>query len=239
MAVSPAAGGATTPAAGSTTNVDAGVAQNITASAGTDYHLVNWTADPAGNAAFGNAASTSTTVTLTGSATITANFAINTYTLTVNSGTGSGQYEEGAVVNIAANDPPAGQVFDQWTGDTAYVADVTSANTTVTMPAANVTVTATYKVQQIVYVSADGTCGNNTPCYTTLGEAVSKSADKALIKVAGNIAGDTVMDPAGTRYIEFGYDANFTSNVGGVTEIQGTFTAKDKTIIRSGTIRGR
>ncbi|MFO7599210.1 MAG: hypothetical protein R6X27_05300 [Candidatus Desulfacyla sp.] len=67
---------------------------------------------------------------------------------------------------------------------------------------------------------------------------MSKSADKALIKVAGNIAGDTVMDPAGTLYIEFGHDANFTSNVGGVTEVQ-TFTARDKTIIRSGTIRGR
>jgi len=238
MAVSPAAGGATTPAAGSTTNVDAGVAQNITASAGTDYHFVNWTANPAGNATFGNAASASTTVTLTGSATVTANFAINP-TLTVNSGKGSGQYGAGAVVNIVANDPAAGQVFDQWTGDTAHVADVTSANTTVTMPAANVTVTATYKVQQIVYVSADGKCGNNTPCYTTLGEAMSKSADKALIKVAGNIAGDTVMDPAGTWHIEFGYDANFSSNVGGATEIQGTFTAKDKSIIRSGTIRGR
>jgi len=90
-----------------------------------------------------------------------------------------------------------------------------------------------------VYVSADGTCNGNTPCYATLGEAVSKAPDNALIKVAGNIAGNTVMDPAGTRYIEFGYDANFTGNVGGVTEIKGAFTAKDKTVIRSGTIRAK
>ena len=55
----------------------------------------------------------------------------------------------------------------------------------------------------------------NKPCYATLGEAVSKAADKALIKVAGNMAGDTVMDPAGTLYIEFGYDAKLTSNAGG------------------------
>ncbi|MFO7602141.1 MAG: hypothetical protein R6X27_20365 [Candidatus Desulfacyla sp.] len=162
-----------------------------------------------------------------------------TYTLTVNSGTGSGQYEVSAKVNIAANPPAAGQIFDRWTGDTAYVASVTSASTFVTMPATNVTVTATYSGQQIVYVSADGTCGNNTPCYATLGEAVSKAENNALIKVAGNMAGNTVMDPAGTLHVEFGYDANFTSNAGGVTEIQGTFTAKDKTIIRSGTIRGR
>jgi len=68
-----------------------------------------------------------------------------TYTLTVNDGTGGGQYEEGAVANIAANDPPAGSIFDQWTGDTAHVGDVNAAETTVTMPAADVTVTATYK----------------------------------------------------------------------------------------------
>jgi hypothetical protein len=106
------------------------------------------------------------------------------------------------------------------------------------MPATNVTVTATYKIQQIVYVSADGTCNGNEPCYATLGEAVTKAEDKALIKVAGNMAGNTVMDPAGTLSIEFGYDAKFTSNLGGVTEVQ-TFTARDKTIIRSGTIKGR
>jgi len=53
------------------------------------------------------------------------------------------------------------------------------------------------------------------------------------------MAGNTVMDPSGTRYIEFGYDAKFTSNAGGVTEIQGTFTAKDKSIIRSGTLRAK
>lgn len=162
-----------------------------------------------------------------------------TYTLTVNSGTGGGQYEEGAVVNIAANDPPAGNVFDQWTGDTAGVADETSAETTVTMTAADVAVTATYKVQQIVYVSADGTCNGKTPCYVTLSEAVSKADNDALIKVAGNMAGNTVMDPAGTLSIEFGYDAGFTGNKGGVTEVEGTFTAKDRTIIRSGTIRAR
>jgi parallel beta-helix repeat protein len=160
-----------------------------------------------------------------------------TYTLTVNNGTGSGPYEPGEVVNIAADDPAAGSLFDQWTGDTAHVADVNSARTTVTMPESNVTVTATYTGQQVVYVSADGTCNGNTPCYATLGEAVTKAEDDALIKVAGNMAGNTVVDPAGTCYIEFGYDAEFTSNAGGVTKVQGTFTARDKTVIRSGTIR--
>ena len=69
--------------------------------------------------------------------------------LTVNSGTGDGNYAQGAVVNIAADAPPQGYAFDEWTGGVAYVADVNSANTTVTMPAAAVTVTATYLREQL------------------------------------------------------------------------------------------
>jgi len=67
------------------------------------------------------------------------------FTLSVNSGTGGGNYEEGTVVDISADVAPAGQEFDVWTGDTANLADVNSASTTVTIPAGDVTVTATYK----------------------------------------------------------------------------------------------
>jgi len=64
----------------------------------------------------------------------------NEFQLTVVGGTGDGVYIEGAVVAIS-NTVPAGQ-FDAWTGDTATVDDVNSAATTVTVPAANITVTA-------------------------------------------------------------------------------------------------
>ncbi len=161
-----------------------------------------------------------------------------TYTLTVNSGTGGGEYEAGTVVAISANAPAAGKVFDQWTGDTGPVADVNSATTNVTMPAANVAVTAAYGDQPIVYVSETG-CGNLKPCYATLNEAVMDVESDTLVKVAGDLSTQTNVDAAKTLYIEFGYDANFTGNDGGVTRIQGSFTAKDKTIIRSGTIRVR
>jgi hypothetical protein len=66
------------------------------------------------------------------------------FALTVNSGTGSGAYTNGVVVPIAANAPINGQYFDKWTGDTQYVASVTASNTTVTMPALNIALTATY-----------------------------------------------------------------------------------------------
>jgi uncharacterized repeat protein (TIGR01451 family) len=66
-----------------------------------------------------------------------------TYTLTVNSGSGGGSYAPGTVVTITANTPPVGQIFSQWTG--AIVTNPAAAQTTILMPSANTTVTATYK----------------------------------------------------------------------------------------------
>ena len=67
-----------------------------------------------------------------------------TYSLTVASGTGSGSYTQSTVVSISANAPVAGQQFDRWTGSTDHVADIFSPQTTVTMPAFGISVTATY-----------------------------------------------------------------------------------------------
>ena len=83
MAVLPTSAGSTTPAAGSVTMVEGGLAQNITAAVDhPDYHFFRWTAEPVGNAAFDDAFGPATTVTLSGPAVITANFAVNVYTLT-------------------------------------------------------------------------------------------------------------------------------------------------------------
>jgi len=64
------------------------------------------------------------------------------YTLTVGNGTGGGTYAAGAVVTIAANAGPAGEVFASWSG--ATVANPTAATTTLVMPAANTTAVANY-----------------------------------------------------------------------------------------------
>jgi len=68
-----------------------------------------------------------------------------TYALTVNDGTGSGNYAYGAVVSITANAAPAGKVFDTWTSDDGIFGDANSASTTFTMPNKAAAVTATYK----------------------------------------------------------------------------------------------
>jgi hypothetical protein len=65
--------------------------------------------------------------------------------LTINSGTGAGSYSEGTTQNISASAPLAGMVFDKWTGDTSFVDNINLADTNVTMPPRNISLTATYK----------------------------------------------------------------------------------------------
>ncbi len=69
------------------------------------------------------------------------------YTVSVSGGSGSGQYAAGQVVVINAFDRGEGQNFDKWTSSTAGVgfANPNAVSTTFTMPASNVSVTATYK----------------------------------------------------------------------------------------------
>ena len=104
--------------------------------------FLNWTGSTVSN-------STAATTTITmpaASAAVTANYAVanSSYVLTVNGGSGSGSYAPGTVVPIVANTPPAGEVFQNWTG--AAVANATSASTSITMPAATTTVSANYQV---------------------------------------------------------------------------------------------
>ena len=66
-----------------------------------------------------------------------------THHLTVKRGSGSGTYAVGTPVAIVANTHPIGE-FAEWVGDTEYVTDPGAASTDVTMPAADVEVTATY-----------------------------------------------------------------------------------------------
>ena len=85
-----------------------------------------------------------------------------TFTVTVNNGTGSGDYIEGASVTIAANDPESGKQFAGWTGADSLTftdGDATTAKATFTMPPETVTVTATY--EDVSTALANGVCGDN------------------------------------------------------------------------------
>lgn len=97
------------------------------------------------------------------------------FDLTVIGGTGEGTYTNGAQVVITADEPFDGMVFDQWIGDTQYVASVTSATTTVTMPAQDIELEATYK--DIVFM-LDVLGGSGEGWYTN-GTQVVITADPA------------------------------------------------------------
>ncbi len=81
---------------------------------------------------------------VTSDLTVIAQYSKNRHHLTVNNGTGDGTYPVGRTVDITADQPSEGQVFDQWSGDTGALADPASAATTVTIPDRSITVTAIY-----------------------------------------------------------------------------------------------
>ena len=67
------------------------------------------------------------------------------YGLSVHQGSGGGAYAAGQQITIRAADPPAGQAFDRWIGDTANLLDAQASETVVTMPPAYVSVRASYR----------------------------------------------------------------------------------------------
>lgn len=146
-------------AAGATVTIRAN-----TPNAGASF--VNWTTTTAG-VTFASATSATTTFLMPSSnVTVTANFSDGTggqdpddnnnnnttkkYKATVNYGSGSGEYEAGATVNISAYAPESSsRVFSKWTTNNSGLgfANANAASTSFVMPAADVTVTANYKVR--------------------------------------------------------------------------------------------
>ncbi len=91
-----------------------------------------------------------------------------TYALTVVGGTGGGSYVAGSTVTITANTPPAGEVFQDWTG--AAVGNLLASTTTIIMPAGPVTVTANFGAPIPTYslTVVNGTGSGNFPANATV-----------------------------------------------------------------------
>jgi uncharacterized repeat protein (TIGR02543 family) len=97
------------------------------------------------------------------------------YALTVSGGAGSGAYTNGQAVAVTADTPPGGYMFDRWTGATQVVANVTSAVTTVTMPASAISITAAYRL---------------TPLSVAAGVAVTPIGHTNAVRTATENSGD-------------------------------------------------
>ncbi|MCL1914338.1 MAG: InlB B-repeat-containing protein [Eubacteriaceae bacterium] len=104
------------------------------------------------------------------------------YKLTVNGGTGSGDYAAGQTVTLTANAAQAGKTFDKWTtSNGGSFANTNNASTTFTMPPNATTVMATYKdlppSTYTVNVQSDGNgTANANPSTTAAGTKINLAA---------------------------------------------------------------
>ncbi|MGB0372302.1 MAG: DUF7594 domain-containing protein [Opitutales bacterium] len=138
---------------------------------------------------------------------------IETFTATVNNGSGDGDYAEGYSVGVTADEPAPGQVFDVWTGDVQYLDNPSVPTTTLTMPAAPVTVTATYTAAQSYVLTVVGGSGSGT--YPAgISESVSAGAapDGQVFDVwTGDVSGIESVDQADTTLIMPNSDTSITA----------------------------
>ena len=74
---------------------------------------------------------------------------VETFTLTVNGGSGTGSYAAQTVIPLTAAEPEKGMEFSHWDNDAGAVANANNSSTSFTMPATNAVVTACY--QQVNY----------------------------------------------------------------------------------------
>ncbi|MEI7675463.1 MAG: T9SS type A sorting domain-containing protein, partial [Bacteroidales bacterium] len=156
--------------------------------------FTQWTGDVTNVANVNNATTTFTVGTT--NANLTANY-VNEYTITVNSGSGSGIYLTNEVINLVANTPPTGMRFAHWTGDVTNVANVNNSSTSFNVGNANATLTATYVNQYTVNVSS----GSGSGTYLT----------NEVISIVANTA------PSGQRFDKWTGDVANVANVNNAT----------------------
>ena len=150
LIISSTEGGSVTEPGEGTFTYDEGTVVDLVAEPEAGYYFVNWTGDVG---TIGNANDATTTITMNGDYSITANF-VAVYDLIISSteggsvtepGEGTFTYDEGTVVDLVA-EPEAGYYFVNWTGDVDTVADVDAASTTITMNG-NYSITANFAVE--------------------------------------------------------------------------------------------
>jgi hypothetical protein len=156
LTISSTEGGEVTIPGAGTSTYDEGTVVNLVATPDAGYRFVNWT----GNVAtIANVTAASTTITMNGDYSITAEFAWQYY-LSINStaggsvdepGEGVFPCDEGSVVDLVA-EAEESYHFVQWTGNVSTIANVSAASTTITMNS-NYSITANF----ILFAGGSGT----------------------------------------------------------------------------------
>lgn len=169
-------------------NFFAGETVTITADAPpANHHFAGWT----GAVIFEDADATTTTIVMPANAvTVTANFAQDEqFALVVVNGASApnGPFFAGETVTITADAAPAGWQFAGWTGAASF-ADATATETTIVMPANNLTVTANFEELFAVTVVNGSGDGNFLAGETVTINAVAPAAGYVFTGWTGNVA---------------------------------------------------
>jgi uncharacterized repeat protein (TIGR02543 family) len=196
LAISSTAGGSVTSPGEGTITYDDGTVVNLVATPAIGYQFKKWTGDVD---TIANVNAASTTITMNGDYSITANFEqIWTYELTISStaggnvttpGEGTFTYNAGTVVNLVAT-PATGYHFVNWTGDVDTIADVNDATTTIIMNG-DYTITANFeKTTGICFIA---TAAYGTPMAEEI-QILREFRDEYLLT-----------NPAGQAMVDFYY----------------------------------
>jgi uncharacterized repeat protein (TIGR02543 family) len=182
----------------------------VTANAPVNYHFVNWT----GTGGFTSTDNPVTVTNVTQDMTITANFAIDQYTVTFQTdgtpgatltGTTSQTVNYGANCTAVTANIPVGYSFVNWTGTSGFTS--TDNPVTVTNVTQNLTITANYAINQYtVTFQTDGTPG------ATLTGSTSQT-----VNYGANCTAVTANVPTGYSFVNWTGTGGFTSTDNPVT----------------------
>ncbi|MDH4268939.1 MAG: hypothetical protein OEV52_01345 [Dehalococcoidia bacterium] len=193
-------GSVTSPGQPGPYTYDEGKVVNLVAEAEEGYRFVGWTGDVDTIADVEDA---STTITMNGDYTITAQFAANQCNLTISSTEGgsvttpreaTSTYDYGTVVDLVAT-PDSGCQFLNWTGDVGAIVDVNAASTTITMNG-DYSITASFAKEIWDWYDLDGIRDNLGGSYILMNNLDSTSAGY------GELAGPTANGGRGWEPIE-------------------------------------
>lgn len=112
---------------------------------------------------------------------------------------------------------------------TTYHVRAYATNSAGTSYGSDQTFTTTSSGMDILYVSSDGTCGGNTPCYITIQEAIDAAETGNVIKILQRIYDeDIIIDQPYSLTLSGGWDSTFTTQSSSSTVI--SMTIADGTI---------
>jgi len=216
MAVDPSSGGTTTPLVGAHPGYSAGTVVDITAFPAECYKFDEWTGDVTGS-------DNPTTVTMDSDKTVTANFVLEEYTLTVTTeGEGSvtkdpeqGPYACGTVVTLTPQAEPC-WYFDSWSGtDVGDIVNNGDGTYSITMDG-DKTVTAVFEASPTADITLtaryDLTCEDCTDVWLWWHAPCSHTSGRDYMEV--DIKIENATSSIGSVTIQIDYD----TNIGGLDE---------------------